>query len=161
MNTLSSKLQNHSEGWEAIFSFENNDDLIKHEAQMLMFSFLSETEKYQTLQKINKKDLAKCIKTSASYITQIFRGNKPLNFETIAKIQLALNIKFNITASPINFEMYIDEDAFIDLKSGYKTKNGMWLYRNFTPTKQDEVYENEYEVSLIDNTEDIKKALFR
>jgi transcriptional regulator with XRE-family HTH domain len=36
------------------------------------------------------------IGTSASYLTQLFRGDRLLNFRTIAKIEAALNIEFKI-----------------------------------------------------------------
>ncbi|NCW88573.1 MAG: XRE family transcriptional regulator, partial [Chitinophagia bacterium] len=44
--------------------------------------------------KITRKLLAQLIGTSPSYLTQVFRGDKPLNFMTLAKIQKALNVSF-------------------------------------------------------------------
>ena len=45
---------------------------------------------------ITRKELASLIKTSPSYLTQVFRGDKPLNFITLAKIQRALGIRFTV-----------------------------------------------------------------
>ena len=45
---------------------------------------------------MSKKDLATAIGTSASYITQLFRGNKMINLEMLAKIQQALEIDYDI-----------------------------------------------------------------
>jgi transcriptional regulator with XRE-family HTH domain len=87
--------------WDDFLAFKDENEEIGHDAQMLMFSFLSEVERFQEMQDINKKGLAEKIRTSASYITQLFRGNKPLNFDTLAKIQKALKIKFKISAVPI------------------------------------------------------------
>lgn len=94
-----SKTKNSPSNWIDLLGFNSLDDKDTHEAQMLMFSFLSEIEKYQELNKVNRKSLAEKIKTSPSYLTQVFRGDKPLNFYTLSKIQRVLNIKFNIKAT--------------------------------------------------------------
>ncbi len=116
-----------------------------------MFSFLSEIEKFQKLQGIKKNKLADKIKTSASYLTQLYRGSKPLNFETIAKIQKALNIAFTVLAKPCNSEINIDENFFMDLKCQYKTSKGMWVYKNFSLPKDDEIYDNKIDESILKN----------
>lgn len=140
--------------WDDIMAFESEEEEIKHESQMLMFSFLSEVEKYQTLQDINKKKLSQKIKTSASYLTQLFRGNKPLNFETIAKMQKALNISFHVYARPNIDEMVVNEDIFLDFKYRYKTNKGTWLWKNFAFDKHDDKYTQELDKNLIKNALD-------
>ena len=69
---------------------------------MLMAKFLSEIEQQQKLKDIDRKTLAALIGTSPSYLTQVFRGDKPLNFKTLAKIQAVLNIRFEVSASIID-----------------------------------------------------------
>jgi transcriptional regulator with XRE-family HTH domain len=69
---------------------------------MLMAKFLSEIEQQQKLKDIDRKNLAVLIGTSPSYLTQVFRGDKPLNFKTLAKIQAVLNIRFEVSASIID-----------------------------------------------------------
>ena len=81
-----------------LLAFKNDTEEVSHEAQILMFKFLSEIERLQESRGLNRKSLAEAIKTSGSYLTQVFRGDKPLNFITLAKIQKVLNIKFNIKA---------------------------------------------------------------
>ena len=71
-------------------------DDVKHLAQMLMYRFLSEVEKITDERNITKKELAKRIGVSASYLTQLYIGVKPLNIETLAKIELALDFRFDI-----------------------------------------------------------------
>ena len=100
MNTNSLSEQQKRSPWDELLAFKTQEEQDKHEAQMLAFRFLSEIERYQELQGINKKELAKQIGKSPSYITQLFRGSKPLNFDTLAKMQRVLNIQFNITAKP-------------------------------------------------------------
>lgn len=155
MYTQSSNAENsNTSSWDEIMAFENEEEEIKHESQMLMFSFLSEIEKYQTLQDINKKKLSQKIKISASYLTQLFRGHKPLNFETIAKVQRALNISFNVYARPNIDEMVVNEDIFLDLKCRYKTNKGTWFWKNFAFDKHDDKYTQELDKNLIKNALD-------
>lgn len=151
MNIQLLKDQKNKNPWDEIFSHPNEDSEIKHEAQMLMFEFLSEVEKYQQLQGITKKTLAQKVKTSASYITQLFRGNKPLNFETVIKFEKALKIKFSIIARPNTDEMVVDEMAFIDIiKCQYSSDKGFWIWKNIDLTK-DEKYLTEDDDTLIEN----------
>lgn len=110
MNTKLSKDGKAVRKWDDILNFSTNEEKIKHEAQMLMFNFTSEIEKYQELQGMTRKELSEKIKTSASYITQVFRGDKPLNFETLAKIQSALNITFHVQAHPKTDEIVVVVD---------------------------------------------------
>ena len=69
---------------------------LRDEENILTGGFVSEIQQNLEERKINRKDLAIQIGTSPSYLTQVFRGDKPLNFKTLAKIQKALNIRFEI-----------------------------------------------------------------
>ncbi len=84
---------------------KSEEDLIKEEEDILMANYLSEIERIQRKDGINRKELAKNIKTSPSYLTQVFRGDKPLNFYTIAKIQRALNIRFQVNSLPAGYKL--------------------------------------------------------
>lgn len=73
------------------------------------------------------------IKTSGSYLTQVFRGDKPLNFITLAKIQKALNIRFEISAhyKDVLIEKALQENQDVsDLyrQPKFKTK---YLYQKY------------------------------
>jgi len=70
------------------------------DAQILMYRFLGEVEKITDLKKISRRQLAKMVGTSPSYITQLFQGNKIINLEMLGKMQKALGIKFEINAVP-------------------------------------------------------------
>ncbi len=119
--------------WDDLLKFKNEDEEIEHEAQMLMYSFLSEVERYQDLQGVNKKSLAEKIKTSASYITQLFRGNKPLNFNTIARIQKVLKVRFQVNAIPI-------AESTMSLDVVNMTKTYTVQFDNFRDPKQTPFY---------------------
>ncbi|HXD78715.1 MAG TPA: helix-turn-helix transcriptional regulator [Puia sp.] len=72
----------------------------KHDSLMLMAAFLSEIERVQDEKKMSRKDLAEKIDITPSYLTQVFRSKKPLNFLTLAKIKRELDILFEIKAVP-------------------------------------------------------------
>lgn len=78
--------------FQELFEFRSREEKEEHDARMLMFRFLSEVEKEMEAQGMTRKELARKIGTSPSYITQLFRGDKMLNFPTIARIQEALGI---------------------------------------------------------------------
>ena len=48
--------------------------------------------------RISKKHLAKLMRVSPTYIAQVFNGSKKLNMIFLAKLQMALDIEFKITA---------------------------------------------------------------
>jgi transcriptional regulator with XRE-family HTH domain len=86
--------------FEDLFNPREKSVEVKHDSYMLMATFLSEIERVQEEKQISRKDLAGKIGTSASYLTQVFRSKKPLNFLTLAKIKRELDIKFRIIAYP-------------------------------------------------------------
>ena len=99
MNTKLMSKPEIKKSFADIFNNSSSQENIDHDTQMLMFRFLSEIERVAENQGINKrKDLADLVGVSAGYLTQLFRGNKKLNFETVAKFQKALNIVFEIKA---------------------------------------------------------------
>jgi transcriptional regulator with XRE-family HTH domain len=117
-------------GFEDLFDFEDESNEIHHNAVLLMFKFLSEVEKI-TENKFSKKDISKLIGTSASYVTQLFRGNKLINFETLAKLEKALAIEFKVTAiSDANKVLCDDEHMDIGaiIEKSYHSHDGYWTF---------------------------------
>src|SRR5687768_6273594 len=92
------KAQQIKDRFKSFFESRTEEQQIKHDEYMLMASFLSEIELVQKQKGIKRNRLSKLIKLSPSYITQVFRGDKPLNFNTIARIQRALDIRFSVRA---------------------------------------------------------------
>jgi transcriptional regulator with XRE-family HTH domain len=72
------------------------EEQINLDEYILMAKYLSEIENILIEKSLKKKALANKIGTSPSYLTQVFRGDKPLNFKTLAKIQTVLNIHFEV-----------------------------------------------------------------
>jgi len=98
MNTKSSN-RAHEEietAFKTILSFDNEQDQLELDAKIIMSKFLEKVQEIATQKGLKKKDLADKIGTSASYITQLYRGHKLLNLMTLAKLQKALDIEFDI-----------------------------------------------------------------
>jgi len=97
--------------FESLFSFKTKEEELEHEAKMIMFRFFSELENFAGQHPIKKKELAKAIQTSASYITQLYQGDKLVNLPTLAKIQDAYNLTFEIKAkrNSENYNVFVKE----------------------------------------------------
>ncbi len=122
--------------FEDLFSFKTKEEEIEHEAKMIMFRFLSELEKINPEKPIKKKDFAKAIKTSASFVTQLYQGDKLINLLSLAKIQDAYDLTFEIKAKP-NSENYKAEveqsynDVFPTVN--LTDESGYWVYVSKNP----------------------------
>jgi len=88
------KVEKIKEQFNSIFNNKTREEELKLESYLLMASFLSEIELILEKRRLTKANLAMQISTSPSYLTQVFKGNKPLNFVTLAKMQKALDIHF-------------------------------------------------------------------
>lgn len=122
--------------FENLFAFKTKKEEIEHEAKMIMFRFFSELEKINIENPVKKKELAQALKTSASYITQLYQGDKLINLLTLAKIQEAFDITFDIKAKH-NTENYKEEieqsyNSFF-AKSKITNEDGYWLFVSKNP----------------------------
>jgi transcriptional regulator with XRE-family HTH domain len=98
---MSTKFRNSEEirkAFQDLFAFKSTEEEIEHKARMIMYRFLSEVEILTDERKMTRKELAQKIGTSASFLTQLYRGSKLLNLTTIAKFEKALGITFSIKA---------------------------------------------------------------
>ena len=85
--------------FKALDENKTEQELIKEDAYVLQANYLSEIERLYKDKALNRKELAEKIDVTPSYLTQVFKGDKPLNFITLAKIKRALNLHFEIKAS--------------------------------------------------------------
>src|SRR5690554_5022029 len=76
--------------------YKTPEEQVEHRAQMLSFIFLSEAQKAMDRKGWTRKQLAEEIGTSGSFLTQLFRGDRLLNFKTVAKIERALDLNYGI-----------------------------------------------------------------
>ena len=79
-----------------VFSFENKDDLIQFEAEMIHLDLINEILKLMDLRKMNKAELAKFLGTTKGYVTQLFSGDRLLNLKTLAKIQQIFDVRIKL-----------------------------------------------------------------
>lgn len=97
--------------FESLFEFSEKDQ-IGVDARWIAAQFLSKVQDEMTLQQMTRRELANRIGTSASWLTQLFRGDKLPNLETIAQMQKALNIEFEIKQKNENASVsYQDEET--------------------------------------------------
>lgn len=99
----------------------SKEDRFEVEAKVLIAQYVHAILSIMDSNDLNRKTLAKKIGTSASYITQLFRGKKLINFITLAKIQDALNIQFQVSLkSQLGeySELTIPDDK-LDIVPGY------------------------------------------
>jgi transcriptional regulator with XRE-family HTH domain len=104
-----------AKGFESLFDFSEKDQK-ELDALWMAAQFLSIIQDEITLQQITRKELALRIGTSASWLTQVFRGDKLPNLETITQLQKALNIEFEIRQKnevlPVSYQENEIEDKF-------------------------------------------------
>lgn len=120
MNTKSKKIVINPE-YESLFAFESEKEKIEHNAQMISYRILSEVEKICEIKKLKKKDLAVGIGSSQSFITQLFRGNKSINTQIMAKFEDFLDISFDIRAchnTAGSNTNWFTTNYYLDLPSG-------------------------------------------
>jgi transcriptional regulator with XRE-family HTH domain len=126
---------------KALSSIDAKEDL-EYNSRMIMFRFLSEVERVSEEKKINRKELAALIGTSPSYITQLFRGNKLINIETIAKFQNVFDFTFEIKAKPNKVEIAFNEMNVEKISETQNNIQGFWAFHKFIPTYGDQPDQN-------------------
>jgi len=122
------------------------EEKIKDEARLIMARFLSEVETSYKKKGWRRKDLAKKIGTSPSYITQLFRGTKLINLEMIAKMQDALNIKFNISSVDLDEESSLEKHESSYLNQKILGKEGFWVYKPFPKSAQEDEIDSDFSI---------------
>lgn len=131
--------------FDDLFTFENKDDQYEVDAKLLMAKFLSELQPIIDEKQLKRKELAEMIGTSASYLTQLYRGNKLINLLTLAKLQSALGVSFQIgLEDQEDIANTIDEENIAEhLNKFFRTRDGDFfkVIRNYSIDEKDEVKE--------------------
>ncbi|MEY4459958.1 MAG: hypothetical protein RIT38_1188 [Bacteroidota bacterium] len=110
--------------FNSVFSFDNEQDQLELEAKIIMAKFLDRIQEIADQKGLKKKDLAQKIGTSASYITQLFRGHKLLNLMTLAKFQRALDIEFEVSIKGTEQIPMKKENTEVYLNTRYASDKG-------------------------------------
>lgn len=115
---MNSQGKNHSNSdLDSLFEFKSEKEELKHEAYMLMFKFLSEIERI-TEYTVQKKDLAKALNSSRSFVSQLFSGEKLASLSMLAKLQKAYNLSFEVkaklhNANTLHHFSFLNDEGFI------------------------------------------------
>ena len=99
---MNSKIQ---KDFEDIFAFTSEEEKIDFEAEKIHLDIMHKVSQLMDKFNMNKTDLAKKLKVSNGYITQLFTANKILNLKTIAKIQQIFSIKFSFIIKSDLFDL--------------------------------------------------------
>lgn len=124
---MTTKLKNSKEIKDAFDKLSNqlsSKEKLENDASLLMFRFLSIIEEKCAVLGLTRKQLAEKVGTSASYITQLYRGDKLVNMFTLAKFQKALGFEFEILEKKSYEEKVKDYPPIGDGK-------GVWVYHSF------------------------------
>jgi transcriptional regulator with XRE-family HTH domain len=81
-----------------MLEFKSEREKERLEEDLLNLKFITAIEEIMDQKDINKTDVAEILKSSRSYVSQLFSGNKMINIKTLTKIQKGLNISFKIYA---------------------------------------------------------------
>lgn len=117
------------EAFDALFDDFTDEERLEQEGRMIGFAFLSEVERVLEDRGMKRKDFAKAIGVSGSFITQLFTGEKPLSDKHKAMFQRALGIRFTITAAT---EADYASEPIFDFPDR-RAKGILRIVRDFTP----------------------------
>jgi transcriptional regulator with XRE-family HTH domain len=117
--------QEIKEAFDQIFNSFTEKEQNENDAKLIMFRFLSIIEEKCEALGLNRKQLAKKVGTSPSYITQLYRGDKLVNMLTLARFQKALDLEFEIVEKKSYEEKVKDYSPVSDGK-------GFWVYHKFS-----------------------------
>jgi transcriptional regulator with XRE-family HTH domain len=133
-----------------LFAPKSKKESLNRDAFILMNRFLSEIQKLADKKGLKRKELAALIGTSPSYLTQLFRGDKMANMETLAKFQQALDVKFNIETVSASEDLLSKAKQF-HAPSGEVKKAVMNISFKKPALVDTNLYMNEAETKQIEN----------
>lgn len=99
MNTNLTNPNDIKQAFGDLFANRTEEEQREDAAQLLSFRFLSEVERIMDERDLTRRKLAELVGTSSSYITQLFRGDRLLNIDMMARFEKALDIRFTATGS--------------------------------------------------------------
>jgi len=112
MKSSEKNIQNLETSFDSLFDNYEND--YENEAKILASKVLSEISEITKRKDLKRNNVADLIGTSASYLTQLYRGNKLLNFITLAKLKKKLDL---------NIEIRITENFYNESNTAFNYKN--------------------------------------
>ncbi|MGS0524846.1 hypothetical protein ACU8V7_06260 [Zobellia nedashkovskayae] len=138
MKSSEKNIQNLETAFDSIFNNQEIDYDI--EAKVIASKLLSEISEITDKNNLNRKMIAELIGTSASYLTQLYRGNKLLNFVTLAKLKDKLNLSVEIKIKENGYDNLDTDFNYQNLTTDieYGVKNTSWsIFKNLNPDNQE------------------------
>jgi transcriptional regulator with XRE-family HTH domain len=83
---------------QSLLDFETEEEKLVFEAEMLHLSTMQVVARLMKENNMNKKQLAEALNTSQSFITQLFTGDKLINYKILAKLQRIFKVSFALDA---------------------------------------------------------------
>lgn len=116
--------------FDDLFAFANEEEELEHEAKMLSFQALQALENcYLTGPKLKKKEIAQALGKSASFISQLYAGDKLMSFPLLAKIEKELGVSFQIKAQ-MSTHNYSVPESLVNISDYSNQANGTWIWKS-------------------------------
>ncbi|MBA6313868.1 helix-turn-helix domain-containing protein [Cellulophaga baltica] len=138
MKSSENNIQNLDLAFDSLFNEKEVDYDI--EAKVIASKLLSEIAEIADKNNMNRKTIAELIGTSASYLTQLYRGNKLLNFVTLAKLKDKLNLNIEIKISENNYDNSDSDFNYQNLRTTINNsdKRTNWsIFKNLKPDSEE------------------------
>ncbi len=84
---------------EKLIGFESDDEKLEYEKSIIQTEFMDIIDDLMYDCDKSKKELAGDLKTSSSYVTQLFNDNKKINLTLLAKFQRVFKTNFKIVVA--------------------------------------------------------------
>jgi transcriptional regulator with XRE-family HTH domain len=117
--------------WDNLFNEMSYEDRVSSLADVLALQFLGLVDRKMELENISKKELAEKIGTSASFITQLFRGDKRPNWNILAKMSVELGLEFKVMTEEL-LEEKVQEELIAYHQRWSKTQEYLKLKNQVT-----------------------------
>lgn len=127
MKSSEKNIENLDAAFESLF--ENFENDYENEAKIIASKILSGISEIADKNDLKRKNIADLIGTSASYLTQLYRGSKILNLVTLAKLKDKLNLNIEIKITENNYENLNNDYNYQNLtkKVNVEGKNRDWI----------------------------------
>lgn len=125
MKSLEKKLNELDKSFDGLFLELENDYEV--EAKVIASKILSEIKHLTDRRNLNRKDIAELLGTSASYLTQLYRGNKLLNLITLAKFKKKLDINIEINVFEKSYSNTDNDFCYNKIKRHRADNNYNWM----------------------------------
>lgn len=117
--------------WDALINEMSYEDQVASKADLFALQFLGLVDQKMEAINMNKKELAEKIGTSASFITQLFRGDRKPNWNILAKMSLELELDFKVITEEL-LEEKVQEELLAYHQRWSKTQEYLKLKNQVT-----------------------------